>query len=252
MSREEWRCGGNSGRLLLNLFPAETSFYIHGVRRDADRLRAALLDGSGGSGGGASGPACVLFPGSGALTVPQWLASASAPWGCNSRSGNAEPSLRTKDFGADDSGSHADSSHARSNSSASSSGPGQTKSVVLVDGTWRQARRMAKHLAAVLLPGVPQVTLTLEGPSRLSVFRRKQSAEGRVCTSEALSLFLGEVVVASAARAERTTSLLSTNTSPLVAEACYVMVQRAVQLNNAALEPTRTLLWVGSGGAPDW
>jgi DTW domain-containing protein YfiP len=281
MSREEWRCGGNSGRLLLNLFPAETSFYVHGVRRDAERLRAALFDDDG-----KACPACVLFPGSDALTVPQWLASTSPPWGGNSRgsldeayhpSGSTDGSCYSSSVSANTSTSISSSSNAdidgSSSSSASSSSSGSGyKTVVLVDGTWRQARRMAKHLASVLLPEVPQVTLTLEGPNRLSVFRRKQSAEGRVCTSEALSLFLGEAIVASStstcaqaaaaaaaavenvAAAEASTAALSSTlpSSTATVEACYTMVQRAVQLNNSALDPTRTVLWVGTGLTPDW
>ena len=276
MSREEWRCGGNSGRLLLNLFPAETSFYVHGVRKDAERLRAALLNCYDGN----PCPACVLFPGSDALTVPLWLASTSS-WGGNSRGsfGNSQRPRRSDGSSSSRNGasstnrssssSNDDDADASSGGDSSASGSSDARSgfmtVVLVDGTWRQARRMAKHLKSVLLPGVPQVTLTLEGPNRLSVFRRKQSAEGRVCTSEALSLFLGEAIAATAASPSSpaaesgvedvdTSVVLSSTSTPISAtvEACYTIVQRAVQLNNSALDPTRTVLWVGNGLTPDW
>ena len=65
--------------------------------------------------------------------------------------------------------------------------------LMVVDGTWRKARRVANHLKRSVIPTIPHVILSesVVG-SRLSVYRRKQSQLGRICTIEAVAMMLGE------------------------------------------------------------
>ena len=105
----------------------------------------------------------VLFPSDFAMSFPDWMATVNAdraasmsPDACNS---TVYPPLLT---------------------------------VVVVDAVWRHARRMAQRLRD-LLPTVRHVQLT---PEQMSVYARKQSEPGRICTVEAAALFLllcGEV-----------------------------------------------------------
>lgn len=61
--------------------------------------------------------------------------------------------------------------------------------VMVVDGTWRKARKMAKHLDTVIPGGLCHVALS---PNVLSVYRRRQSQPGRICTIEAVAMLLEE------------------------------------------------------------
>lgn len=58
--------------------------------------------------------------------------------------------------------------------------------IIVVDGVWRHARRMA-HRLRELLPGVTHVQLT---PEQLSIYARTQTQPDRICTVEATALFL--------------------------------------------------------------
>jgi len=63
--------------------------------------------------------------------------------------------------------------------------------VVLIDGTWRQARRMQ---ASAVLTHLPCVSLSFDNAQHQSNFLwRKQSQEGRICTVEAGALLLEEL-----------------------------------------------------------
>lgn len=84
--------------------------------------------------------------------------------------------------------------------------------IIVVDAVWRHARRMAHRLREIL-PDVRHVQLT---PEQMSVYARKQSEPGRICTVEATALFL---------------SLYGEDDSTTEA-----MVQ-CVRINNAALRP---------------
>ena len=62
--------------------------------------------------------------------------------------------------------------------------------VVVVDATWTLARKMARHLDRLLGGALPHVKLETDV---VSVYARTQSKTGRVCTVEAVALFLREV-----------------------------------------------------------
>jgi len=246
MSIEEWRCGGNSGRLLSLLFGPQVSFFVHGSRYDAERLRAAVA---------ACKSCCVLFPGASAVTVPQWLAGTSSSTVVAGAGGDA----------------HLCAS--------------QGHAVILVDGTWAQARRMEKRLRKFVLPLVSQVSLTLEGFTRVSSFHRNQSQQGRICTAEALALFVGEVCISrkqeienepteAVAKNAGTAAIgcLGTSVSteerpvagvaadettelPLNTEATaglLDLIREAISVSTRALHPEEASLWKGSGGDPTW
>ena len=73
------------------------------------------------------------------------------------------------------------------------------REAILRTGTWKQVKTMLKHLSKVVLrpptQGIdmarllPHVKLS---PETLSVYARKQSQMDRICTIEALALFLQE------------------------------------------------------------
>ena len=61
-----------------------------------------------------------------------------------------------------------------------------TLGIIVVDGVWRHARRMASHLKDIL-PNVIHVQLT---PEQMSIYARKQTQLDRISTVEATALFL--------------------------------------------------------------
>lgn len=61
--------------------------------------------------------------------------------------------------------------------------------IIAVDAVWRHARRMATRLKE-LLPSVRHVQLT---PEQMSVYARKQTQPDRICTVEAIALFLSHL-----------------------------------------------------------
>jgi DTW domain-containing protein YfiP len=58
--------------------------------------------------------------------------------------------------------------------------------IIVIDGVWRHARKMAAHLRQII-PETRHVQLT---PEQFSVYARTQSQPNRICTVEALALFL--------------------------------------------------------------
>lgn len=229
MSREEWRCGGNSGKALHLLFPDETKLFVHGLRDDAVRLREEVVKGN-------INRTCILFPGPSALSVPQWLAR-GIPHATGDVSTIGE--LPSQDPPGD-----------IAQPSAGSICNSECVTIILVDGTWRQARRMSKVLGRRIIEFIPQVALSLAGENRKSVFHRKQSEEGRICTAEALSLAVREVLsydVNGGNFAEVSDSDLQP------AGALNELVVQAIHLGNRAIAPTRLEHnWKGNGGHPAW
>eukprot|EP00457_Paulinella_chromatophora_P009138 gb/GEZN01009193.1/.p1 GENE.gb/GEZN01009193.1/~~gb/GEZN01009193.1/.p1 ORF type:complete len:367 (-),score=22.07 gb/GEZN01009193.1/:181-1281(-) len=198
MSRQEWRCAGNTGKLLALLFPTQTSFYVHGYRPDDLKLREAVC--------GRDKKVCVLFPSARSVTVPEWLSQS--------------PAIDTADKLLVPSASPA------------------SIDVVLVDASWRQARRMAKHLSRIILPDVPQVTLSssLTRETKTSVHHRKQASDGRICTAEALSLFLAEILsISSPVEGKRQ-------------QAFRDIIVEAVKLNSHAVAPYKAAKLSRYGG----
>jgi DTW domain-containing protein YfiP len=254
MSREDWLCGGNSGRLLHLLFPAETSFFVHGARAESERLRAAV------AACGAQCRTCVLFPGTGALAIPEWLGGeVSAGAGACEEGAEEEAAIDSGEprSGGDFATGSDDRSAESVSSVANESAADESVAVILVDGTWDQARRMAKYLKQTLLPSLPQVALTLSGSQRVSVFRRKQSMEGRICTAEALALFLAEVMDVQATRqggTSRESGTMDTSMAAAGAAAAVTeVISETILLNNEALQPKgKEVFWHGDGGSPCW
>ena len=145
MHRNDYLCGGNSGKLLQMLFPESTSIFVADYRPDEERLAAAIeeVEAEQAEGGGRI---CVLFPGTSAVTLEEW----SRGW--RRRSGgminghtNPAPDTATAHGGA---------------GGALPLPLPTCLSVVLIDGTWRQARRLAKRLAKQA-PSLSQVVLDL-------------------------------------------------------------------------------------------
>jgi DTW domain-containing protein YfiP len=212
MSREEWRCGGNSGKAIHLLFPNETELFVHGVRSDALRLRAAVRMGN-------VGRTVILFPGPDAQTIPQWV--------------NA-----VKDI----SGHGTLSQHIDSELSTAETVP---ITIILVDGTWRQARRMAKHLTRNIVRDVLEVSLS--SSETISIFHRRQSEEGRICTAEALSMAVNELFSSDFFQ------LSDSSVSSRIVGAFHSLIIDAIRLTNRAIAPTKMVHnWQGHGGHPAW
>lgn len=58
--------------------------------------------------------------------------------------------------------------------------------IIIVDGIWRRARKMAIHLREIC-PDIPHVQLN---PHQLSVYARQQTQLDRICSIEALAFYL--------------------------------------------------------------
>mmetsp|Transcript_47277 Transcript_47277/g.60746 ORF Transcript_47277/g.60746 Transcript_47277/m.60746 type:complete len:304 (+) Transcript_47277:25-936(+) len=214
MSREEYLCAGNSGHLLSVMYPQQTHVFIYGSRSESERLRSILQKDN-------CERVCVLFPGENALTVPEWIEK------------HQEESINHESVAAEE----------------EQELDNRNKTVViLVDGTWRQARHMAKYLRKTLLPSIHHVTLTLSGESLISSFHRKQSQEGRICTIEALALFVREVIMAQSSDKD--------TQNDVKAQHCSIFeksMKDALELSSSALSPVKDPLnWVGDGGSPAW
>ena len=145
LSLREYRCAGNSGRLLHLLYPEATSCVIFGDAEDEIRLIQKAK----------SAPqCCILFPSDDALFLSDWLDLLSPE--CKGVSPRGDPMC--------------DSSKKR-------------PAIILLDASWRCARHMVSYLHRVL-PGLPCVSLTHSGEPLRSKFHRKQSQLGRICTLE--------------------------------------------------------------------
>eukprot|EP00929_Paragymnodinium_shiwhaense_P035167 TRINITY_DN19025_c0_g1_i2.p1 TRINITY_DN19025_c0_g1~~TRINITY_DN19025_c0_g1_i2.p1 ORF type:complete len:324 (+),score=43.72 TRINITY_DN19025_c0_g1_i2:84-1055(+) len=139
----------NTGKLLEHLLPG-SELLTFDVSADEERFQELL--------NWHKGRACVLYPSDEAITPEQLVEVLGLP---TSAAHNA------------------------------SSGPAVAANtrpllVVLIDGTWRQAKRMQRHME-----GLPKVILQ---PKKLSQFHwRRQSREDRICTVEAAALLLDDL-----------------------------------------------------------
>jgi len=147
MHASELRRASNTGKLLSLVLPHKCEVFVHGLAADAERFQEAV-DAAGGN-------AFVLFPSVEAMPVSAVLSAMSLGRGA---AAHAEPG--TSEY--------------------------PPPLVVLVDGTWHQAKRMHKALTAL-----PHVALAEDGQSRFGW--RKQSSAGRVTTAEAVAAFLEEL-----------------------------------------------------------
>jgi len=103
--------------------------------------------------------------------------------------------------------------------------------IIVVDATWRRARKMANHLNNVI-GHVKHIKLETD---TVSVYSRTQTQTGRICTIEAVALLLQEL-------GEKDTT-------------CKALIN-GVLINNQALRPpqTKTILYETGRGKfhPAW
>ena len=104
--------------------------------------------------------------------------------------------------------------------------------VIVVDATWRRARKMVKYFKRNINPRIPTIRLH---PTTASIYSRTQTEPGRICSIEATALLLQEY-------GENQTL-------------CNDLVS-FVKVNNAALSGKlvnkEMVLWGVRGGHPAW
>lgn len=159
MHPRDWYNAGDDAKLLLCAAPERTEIFIFGRPGDDDRLREAL---------DASEASVLLFPDDAAITVEEfklqcWHGGGEA--GAASAVPAAAPAL----------------------------------SVVLIDGTWNNVRRMQKHFSKHVGPRTPHVRLQ---PEAFSVYARTQTRKDGVSSVEALALLVRELGESEATCAE--------------------------------------------------
>jgi DTW domain-containing protein YfiP len=150
---------GDDAKLLLNAAPDRTKIFVFGKEGDDDALLEEITK------DGSLERTVLLFPSETALTVDEIQGSHVRKF-CqfNSRE--------------DD----------------SSKSPLPLK-VMVVDGTWRQVKAMVTHLERMVLnqtiiPNATPIPHVKLSPTQLSVYARTQSQPDRICTIEALSMFI--------------------------------------------------------------
>lgn len=142
----------NTGKLLPKIMEG-SEVLVHNLDEDTRRFQQILATAG-------DGTAFVLFPSSSAISAREVVFQGSVAGGSSQAGG--------------------ESSHRK-----------REVVVVLVDGTWTQARRMQ---ASSVLSHLPCVTLCSDNIQHQSNFQwRKQSQEGRICTVEAAALLLEEL-----------------------------------------------------------
>jgi len=140
----------NTGKLLEHLLPG-SELLTFDVPEDEQRFQDLLTE--------HAGRACVLYPSDEAIS-PEELArrlGLPAAGGSSAASGGHDDNIAPAPLLA-----------------------------ILIDGTWRQAKRMQRHME-----GIPKVILQ---PKKLSQFHwRRQSREDRISTVEAAALLLDDL-----------------------------------------------------------
>ena len=207
----EYANAGDDAKLLMCCSPERTKLYLYGVEDDDVKMRNHVAEFR------SRGPAeqfgvVLLFPGPKSITIDafleernktlQLLAGQDEASGC--QRWPSDPSLNPL-------------------------------LVIVMDATWRRARRMANHFRKHISAAVPHIQLR---PTTASIYARTQSQTGRICTIEALALLLQEY-------GERQ-------------ETCDKLISY-VDLNNKALtkefKNESQILWSntnGVGGHPAW
>ncbi|KAK3238668.1 hypothetical protein CYMTET_51332 [Cymbomonas tetramitiformis] len=188
---------GDDAKLLLRAAPERTTLFVYGREGDDARLKSECE----------RDPAAtvLLFPSESALTAAEYLSQC--------RVDSKEPPA----------------AHNESGNTAAQPIPG-TLSIIVLDATWRHAKAMHRHFCKAN-PGIRQVQLH---PTTLSVYARTQTQLDRICTVEALALFLQEY-----------------GEHPSV---CSTLVEY-IKLNNKALRgkvAAVASLYASEGGHPAW
>ena len=180
----EWLCASDDAKLLCCAAPTRTSLFVHG--NPGDDAKLATLAGR------YVGRSCLLFPDDDAILVQEFLEGYR--------------------FGGDGQGNCSEdvSNFPTDNNSRVKSPP---ILIIVVDATWRRARKMMKHLTRHVIGETPHIKLETD---TVSCYSRTQTQAGRICTVEAIALMLQEM-------GERP-------------QICKSLID-CVKLNNAALNP---------------
>ena len=176
----EWLCASDDAKLLCCAAPEHTSLFVHGNPGDDAKLAALVQLYAGRS--------CLLFPDDDAILVEEFLEGFR---GCGGGDG-----------GDGGSGGRVTTVH-------------PSVLIIVVDATWRRARKMMKHLTCNVIGETPHIKLETE---TVSCYSRTQTQSGRICTVEAIALLLQEM-------GERP-------------QICASLID-CVKLNNNALKPTQ-------------
>ena len=158
----EWLNAADDAKLLCLAAPNKTTMLVHGRVGDDAKLQQLV---------GRAKRSCLLFPDDDAVTVAEFLASST--------------STSTSSF---TSSSTATSSTSSNTQNTHNQGPDLL--IIVVDATWRRARRMAKYLERNVIGNVKHIKLETD---TVSVYSRTQTETGRICTIEAVALLLQEL-----------------------------------------------------------
>ena len=180
----EWLCASDDAKLLCCVAPTRTTLLVHG--RPGDDAKLAKLAAKH------KGASCLLFPDDDAILVSDFLVKLE-----RSKANVPKDVDNNKKDCAD----------------------AQQPSIliIVVDATWRRARKMMKHLSRHVIGNVPHIKLETD---TVSCYSRTQTQPGRICTVEAISLLLQEMGECS--------------------EVCSSLIE-CVKINNAALKPVQGL-----------
>lgn len=158
----EYANAGDDAKLLMCCSPERTSLYLHGVQKDDENMKKEIEAFKSTSFHHKDG-VVLLFPGPKSITIDSFL---------EERARKVDAATNNKD--------------AVENGRLGSPPP---LLVIVMDATWRRARRMANHFRKYIDPDVPHIQLR---PTTASIYARTQSQNGRICTIEALALMLKE------------------------------------------------------------
>jgi DTW domain-containing protein YfiP len=174
----EWLNAADDAKLLCLAAPDKTTMLVHG--RDGDDKHLQLLVKR-------AKRSCLLFPDDDAITIEQFLKlKTEANTNTNTKTNTNTNTKTTTHFTTSSSLSSPSSSLLTTQPSCDR----PDLLIIVVDATWRRARKMAKHLEENVIGEVKHIKLETD---TVSVYSRTQTQTGRICTIEAVSLLLQEL-----------------------------------------------------------
>lgn len=199
---KEYLNPGDDGKLLLCTSPDQTHLILYPFedQKLLELLRSPCSTSSSSTDDGTKrSDVCVLFPSDISLSVTEFFdqcrTTDNVDWPdiLNTSKDSSSSSNSCGSGKADHQSGDSIKNDQQTNSNSSSTPAATTHSsplpiltIIVVDAVWRHARKMAKHLLTLL----PEVTRVQLSPEQFSVYARKQSQPDRICTIEALALFL--------------------------------------------------------------
>jgi|EP00945_MAST-04E_sp_MAST-4E-sp1_P001003 DTW domain-containing protein YfiP len=165
----EFANAGDDAKLLMCCSPERTKLYLYGVEQDDVKMRNHI-NAFRARGHAEHFGVVLLFPGPKAITIDTFLEDRS----------RSLTLLASQEVPAE---------NVTSALGAVRDASSLPLLVIVMDATWRRARRMANHFRRHISPSVPHIQLR---PTTASVYARTQSENGRICTIEALALLLQE------------------------------------------------------------